>query len=73
MYLTLYYATCNFYPQPGTLYHMVWECQKTLSLTPNPHPTYEQWAGQLTSTSLSVQRSLVKRAWAASADQGFPD
>lgn len=73
MYPTLYYSTCNFCHQPGTLYHMVWECQKTPSLTPNPHPTYEQWADQLASSDLSVQRILVERARAASADQGFPD
>ncbi|CAN7949284.1 unnamed protein product [Ixodes hexagonus] len=70
---TLYPATCNFCSQPGTLYHMVWECQQTPSLAPNPHPTYDQWVGQLTSSDLSAQRSLVERARAASADQGFPD
>ncbi|KAG0427706.1 hypothetical protein HPB47_025258 [Ixodes persulcatus] len=73
MYPTLYPATCNLCSQPGTLYHMVWECQQTPSLAPNPHATYEQWVGQLTSSDLSAQRSLVERARAASADQGFPD
>ncbi|XP_042149280.1 uncharacterized protein LOC121837649 [Ixodes scapularis] len=73
MYPTLYSATCKFCSQPGTLYHMVWECQQTPSLAPNPHATYEQWVGQLTSSDLSAQRSLVERARKVSADQGFPD
>ncbi|KAG0429474.1 hypothetical protein HPB47_023596 [Ixodes persulcatus] len=63
MYPTLYPATCNFCSQPGTLYHIVWECQQTPSLAPNPHATLRAVA----------QRSLVERARAARADHGFPD
>lgn len=70
---TLYPTTCKFCTQPSTLYHMVWECSQTPSLSPNPNPTYEQWAARLTSSDLSDQRDLVRRARAASEDLGFPD
>lgn len=73
MYPTLYPASCKYCPHPGTLYHLVWGCQQTPSLTPNPQPTYEQWVAQLTSSDLSSQRSLVERARVASAGQGIPD
>lgn len=66
-------ASCKYCPHPGTLYHLVWECQLTPSLTPNPQPTYEQWAARLTSPDLSSQRSLVERAGVASTGQGIPD
>ena len=74
MYPTLYKRECQFCSgTPNTLYHMVWECQKTPFLTPNPHPTYEQWAGQLTSSDLTTQRQLVVRTETASEAQGYLD
>lgn len=73
IYPTIYPASCKYCPLPGNLYHLVWECQLTPSLTPNPQPTYEQWAAQLASSDLSSQRSLVERARMASAGQGIPD
>lgn len=73
MYPTQYYATCAYCPSPGTLYHLVWECQQSPSLSPIPNPTYEQWADRLTSSDLAAQQEVVARARAASQDQGIPD
>lgn len=73
MYPTQYYATCAYCPSPGTLYHLVWECQQSPSLSPIPNPTYEQWVDRLTSSDLAAQQEVVARARAASQDQGIPD
>lgn len=73
IYPTQYPSTCNFCPTPGTLYHQIWECQKTPGLAPITSPSYKQWVNRLTSPDLGIQRELVKRAWTASRAQGIPE
>lgn len=60
-------------PLPCTLYHMIWECQSSPSLTPHPRQTYKQWAGQLTTSDLTTQRKLVARTGRTSEGQGYLD
>lgn len=73
IYPTDYPATCHYCPAPGTLYHQVWECQKTPDLHPIPNPSIQQWTARLTSKDPTFQLDLVQRARAASRSQGIPD
>lgn len=73
IYPTTYTLTCQHCPTPNTLYHMVWECRQSPSLTPLPNPTLEQWEDQLTSSRPQDQQRLVDRARRAAKDQGFLD
>lgn len=73
IYPTQYPSLCNFCPTPGTLYHQVWECQKTPNLPPISYPTFEQWMARLVDPDLGHQQELVKRAWTASRSLGIPE
>lgn len=73
MYPTQYTANCEYCPQKGTLYHIVWECSHTPQLKPNPNPSFQQWVEMLTSSDLSDQQTLVERAKKAGSLQGVLD
>lgn len=70
MYPTQYSALCQFCGEPGTLYHMVWGCQKNPKLDRIPRPSYEQWESVLSSSSPEDQLRLVERAVAAGTTNG---
>lgn len=57
-----YRATCNCCPAAGTLYHQVWEGQRTPDLQTFPKPSAQQRTARLTSKDPTLQLDLVKRA-----------
>lgn len=67
-------AQCKYCAQPGTLRHIILECEKNPNLPPLkplPHPP-EQWETLLSSSHLADQLLLAERAVVAKTTHGYP-
>lgn len=73
LFPTQYSPECAFCGNSGTLYHIVWECDRNPDLPPIPNPSREQWESMLSSSSLDDQMILVDRADRARTAHGLPD